>query len=119
MDLKKLQFWKKDKELDLSELDFDKQFPRESAPASDPERLASVGQQDFAFPQLPGEPQGPPQMTVRELPQQIPQGMQGMQNRDMELIAAKLDTIKAMLDSINTRLQNLEELGRQQRKQQW
>ncbi len=68
---------------------------------------AGVGlQDDFGMQQYPQQyPQ--PQFQPESV-----QSMQGFRNdRDMELISAKLDAIKAMLENLNQRVANLERIA--------
>lgn len=59
-------------------------------------------------------PQQMPRMPMRQSPvySQPPQ-MQAT-NKDFELLSAKLDTLKALLDNINQRLTNLEKIAREE-----
>ncbi len=61
---------------------------------------------------------GAPATRPGFIPQQAGGGMSG--NRDIELISSKLDTIKAMLNSVDQRLASVERsLGTEQKQKLW
>lgn len=118
----KLKFWKKKKEdFGLGELP--------PLPGGAGDEFGLPGNEDFgAFPgqrSYPREQQyaqpeiRPPQLTP-VTPQQYqsygvqPVPVQQNANRDLELVSAKLDSIRATLDSINQRLANLERVAYQE-----
>ncbi len=119
--LDKVKFWKKDED----DFDFDKlaqqeidkdPFLRENHPGNDalnPQPTTRFGkQQPSAFEQ--------PNQFDDIAPQ--PRSLRGANagSSDTELINSKLDTLKAMLSSIEQRLAHLEQsLGNQDRKRLW
>lgn len=61
-----------------------------------------------------------PDYSRIEAPKQISQPLQQFsQNTDLQLIVAKLDTIKAMLDMINQRLNSLEKNAEEKSRQKY
>ncbi len=132
--LDKLAFWKKKEEapvidlgmgsatgLDHGNLGFDQEYgqhqpyfptgiPVESAMAPD-QYARQYPQRQFQQPQAAQEPLTPtfrPPMGMQVPPQSQPQFSQ---DKESELIAAKLDAIKANLESINQRLANIERIA--------
>lgn len=95
----KLMFWKKKDELGLR-------------------NAAAPFNEDFGMqPQYGYPPPGQgfmPQPNFQQMPQM--ESFQSHQNfsanRDMELIAAKLDAIKAILENLNQRIANLERIAK-------
>ena len=84
--LNKILFWKKDEELDFDNI-AEKESSAEHYPSSqDPLEKPLFPQEDNLSPTRLPTP-----------------------NRDMELISSKLDTLKAMLASIEQRLNNIEQ----------
>jgi len=133
--LDKLAFWKKKEEFDLGELrpvpgeeklgipgiekpaipgeaPFEKELPPE--PGAFPEEPSAFPKptpppeipEEPTAPALGGPPGGPPTAPPRGY---MPPPTT---SRDVELLSAKLDTIKATLESINQRLANIERLAR-------
>ncbi|MEM3126519.1 MAG: hypothetical protein QW331_00415 [Candidatus Woesearchaeota archaeon] len=101
--LDKLMFWKKKDELpDIEGLS--------TSPSALPEE-ERFGR-GYEMPEHPvfGGSQ-PPSQQFREFQQQFPQ--QPARDRDMEIISAKLDAIKANVESISQRLERLERLAMQ------
>ncbi|MFH1181425.1 MAG: hypothetical protein V1702_00540 [Candidatus Woesearchaeota archaeon] len=115
----KLTFWKKKDDLALSNM------------GGLPGGMADISQMpgDDSFGAdiggMPGQPMGqyPPQQYSRQTyPQQQFQqpsfsgypSQQQYGNRELEVVSAKLDALKAYMDSINQRLANLERLAEQQ-----
>ncbi|MBI2664871.1 hypothetical protein HYX10_06050 [Candidatus Woesearchaeota archaeon] len=99
--LGKLKFWHKD-ELGLND---ELAMPKSDLPG------AEFG---LRAPEMP-RPQSEPRIDTFEgarpmYPQQFSQPSFGP-NRDLELVSAKLDAIRASLDSINQRLANLERIA--------
>lgn len=98
----KLMFWKKKDELGIP----------------NPNRDAGLQFNDFGQQPPQGFQQFPPQGYMPPPSFQQPQmdsfqNQQGYrQNKDMELISAKLDAIKAMLENLNQRVANLEKVAR-------
>lgn len=72
---------------------------------------------------------GMPQIPSMDEPSSVPPSMQPMQhqsyhqssadNKDLEIISAKLDTIRASLESINQRLAALEHIAKQSNDHNW
>ena len=118
--LGKLKFWHKGDDLGLGD---DLAIPKGNLPTDD------LGLQS---PGLPPRQSGQPEMQQPEpriesfegarqyAPQPQPQSSYGS-NRDLELVSAKLDAIKASLDSINQRLANLERAayGEEEQRRAW
>jgi hypothetical protein len=128
--LDKLAFWKKKDEFDLGDLgpmpgeEKDKGMP--SATPSPFEK--EMGTEPSGFPEepsthpspaagVPEEPSGPDfsappggPAPTHPAAAQMPSPASG--NRDIELISAKLDAIKAMLENINQRLATLERIAK-------
>lgn len=118
--LNKLMFWKKEDEFDFDEtaekeLDFPKEedefnldqqpseldegFPAEEHPSAPP----------FSEPQVPGRSRG--QRDSLSQPSSAyahREPVAGTRDRDLELIQSKLDTLKAILTSLDQRMANLE-----------
>lgn len=129
--LDKLAFWKKKDEFDLGDFgampgeEKDKGMPSAEPSPFDKE----MGTEPLGFPEEPGmhpsmaagvpeEPSGPdfsappggPATTMRHTAAQTPSPSTG--SRDIELISAKLDTIRAILENINNRLEALERIAK-------
>lgn len=112
-----IMFWKRKDELGLGdELALPKGLPGDD--------LSSEQQ---GFPKMPQmqEPRIESFENARMLQQPYPQ-QQAQQpyygyNKDLELIAAKLDSLRATLDNINQRIANLERVayGEDERKRGW
>lgn len=114
----KLMFWKKKDDLALDNL------------GGMPGGMADLGQVPSEDPYgtdggMPGQPMGqyaPQQYSRQPIPQQQFQqpsfsgypSQQQNGGRDLEVVSAKLDALKAYLDSINQRLANLERIAEQQ-----
>ena len=102
--LGKLQFWKRD-ELALGD---ELAMPKGNLPADE------LGMESPGLPKTPQmappEPAYPAEPRPYMQQQQQPQYNYG-QNRDLELVAAKLDALKATLENINQRLANIERLA--------
>ena len=114
--LDKVMFWKRD-ELGLKE---DLALPKGNLPTDELGLESSV-------PRTPQMPQPEPRIESFEgarpyAPAAPPPQPQFMgPNRDMELVSAKLDALKASLDSINQRLANLERVayGDEEQRKVW
>lgn len=111
--LGKLKFWKRD-ELGLGE---ELAMPKGNLPADE------LGLESPGLPKTPQMPQMQAPEAVQEprLMQQPQQPQYYGPNRDLELVAAKLDALKATLDNINQRLANLERVayGEEEHKKVW
>jgi len=110
--LGKLMFWKRD-ELGLgSEL----AMPKGNFPADE------LGMESPGLPRI--QPMQAAEPSFQEQPrpymQQQPQYYYGP-NRDLELVSAKLDALKATLDNISQRLANLERVayGEEEQRRGW
>jgi len=68
-----------------------------------------------AFPQPPPEPiSSPHQPTFAQAQHQAPQQMQHTSvEKDIQILNAKLDSLKAILDNINQRLANIERIAQE------
>ena len=105
----KLKFWKKSEELGLKD---ELGIPGGNLPAENPGFGGRISGMPPSQP-LPVQPDGM-QMPNRDpyaesqpyAPQQPP-----YPNRDMELVSAKLDALKATLENINQRLAGLERVA--------
>ena len=84
--LNKILFWRKEEEPDFDKI-AEKEFSSENMPSSSD----SLEKQIF-----------PPEDDL------APAHLAGTANRDLELINSKLDTLKAMLTSMEQRLNNIE-----------
>jgi hypothetical protein len=113
----KLAFWKKDD-------DFDSLGPDLGVvPVED---NLGLGEKSPFAPQQPdpmhefNTPAYPQQPVQPSIPQQQSIGTQQGSNQDLELISSKLDTLKALLTSLEQRMANLERVaGVEQKKQVW
>lgn len=112
--LDKVMFWKKEDEFnfdkiaekDMSHDPFSQQLPGEEHglsedPFGEPQSSPQLGmpQRTSGF-----SPQQQPRSVSSSAPNFAPEG----KDRDIELLNSKLDTIKAMLNSIDQRLSNME-----------
>lgn len=102
----KLQFWKKGDDLSLGN---ELAMPQSAFPQDE------LGLQSPGLPQTPQMPFSEQRMeNFREAPRAYPQPYQQQQpqyygaNRDLDLVVAKLDALRATLENINQRLANLE-----------
>src|SRR3989338_5731969 len=135
--LDKLKFWKKrepfEKGIDLGLPPPDAPFAQQPTPLSHPTPEISP------FPEMGSEQsqmyaQYPPYVPVSEqrqqfmqYPQQQPQQAQQLKQvqypsaveKDIEVVSAKLDSIRATLESINQRLLNIERIAYEHRKREW
>ena len=125
--LGKLKFWKKEDEFDFDELaskELEKSaFPAEGAGFDQPPAGFEPKDPFAAEEESPGMPQSTPPgarpQPWREVPQRAaPLPPAHFESKDMELINSKLDTLKAMLTSLEQRLENLERAGGVQKKEQ-
>ena len=121
--LNKLMFWKKDDEFDFDkaadkefggdilqdDLGLDRKPPglEEKSPFDEPTTEQPSGN-------LPSHLQQP-RSSFQTAQQQI--SGQSMNNKDLELISSKLDTLKAILTSMDQRISNLERSAGVERKQ--
>lgn len=98
----KLKFWRK-----KDDLDFDDLAEKEAkGNALDPHFSSGLGEKTL-FPEEPS--------SGLELQQKIPTPQ--LHDKDLELISSKLDTIKAMLASVEQRLTVLEQTNSTEKKQ--
>lgn len=115
----KLKFWKKEDEFDFDALaskEMAKDFPSmEQQPSTPP-----IGEKS-PFEELDRRSDPFASQPESIAPSLAPQSTQQPGNkRDMELMNSKLDTIKALLQSLDQRLANLEKgSGSQDRKRLW
>lgn len=114
--LEKFKFWKhKEPELpdNLPPIPGAPDLPAEMPPIGAPAPPAGI-------PAAPGIPAGPPmEPTPSPAFQQMEQMSGSAQEKDMQLIAAKLDVLKAQLDNITQRLDRLESLAQESGKVRW
>ena len=123
--LGKLMFWKKDDDL---RLDDDIGLPKSSSMPHNDLALDTQGlpkqselpPQDISMENFKNSPErslggfrDPPQRMMSQEPQPHSMFQQPAygQNKDMEIISAKLDSLKATLESINQRIANLERIA--------
>ena len=108
----KLKFWKKEDDFDFDSLtntgkdpfagdDLGLNKPQEAAPSMGMNEKSPFEQLDQHAAGMAGEPAPAP------MPQASP-SRGGGGGRDLELVNSKLDTIKALLNSIDQRVANLE-----------
>ena len=119
--LDKIMFWKKDEFSSLGLGDDD--FSMGAAPFKD-EPKAMPGE-------LTGRSEGPPTMGAEEPKFNVPKYEEVAaprrpeappmysHSKDMEIISAKLDSVRASLESINTRLASLERIARGEYEKRW
>ncbi len=119
----KLTFWKKDPLADLKlpdNIGQDQTFNGPTNPSGLQDELALQTPQEPRFDSFAGSPE-------RVMPARNPYQRQEYRqdtysgNRDVELVLAKLDALKATLDSINQRVANLERVayGDDDRRRGW
>ena len=110
----KLAFWKKDDDLNFDNL-ADKELNQGTAEGGMPvhDNLGLEEKSPFGDPPTelnqanePFSPQRSAEVPPQQPTQQLTSG-----NRDLELISSKLDTIKAILGSLDQRIANLEKLS--------
>jgi len=107
----KLKFWKKEDELDFETL-AEKEMGKKPSPDFGPEQNTGLEEKSL-FPEEP-EPAAPPfqsRMSGSAFASPSPA------NRDLELINSKLDTLKAMLGSLDQRIAHLEQNSALEKKQ--
>jgi hypothetical protein len=112
------QFWKRDEGEDLASLE--KELGLGSSDRLGLEMRSEPVEESFDKLNRPEQFGGPsPERSLYENQKQIQaQQMQQMtQNTDIQLISAKLDTIKAMLEAMNQRLITLEKHVEEKNKQ--
>ncbi len=106
----KLKFWKRDDDLSLGN---ELAMPKSAFPQDE------LGLQSPGLPQAPQMPLSEPRMESFQEPQRSsyshPYAQQQQQyygsNRDLDLVVAKLDALRATLENINQRLANLERVA--------
>jgi len=116
----KIKFWKKEDEFDFDKLagESSSSLPDESRPMQDD---LGLGESELSKePEMPGMPKTEPSASPFDQPkpepaqQQAPTGNvqdYSLPNRELELINSKLDTIKAILRSLDQRTANLEKVA--------
>ncbi|MBU1111164.1 MAG: hypothetical protein ABIG93_02085 [archaeon] len=114
----KLKFWKKEDEFDFDKLagEESSNMPDESRPMQDD---LGLGQSALSGePEMSGMPKNEPRTSPFDQPKpeqpQTPRGNvqdYSLPNRELELISSKLDTIKAILRSLDQRTANLEKVA--------
>ncbi len=128
----KLKFWKK--RTTPSEAGFDLGLPPPESPFAQPQpAFPGMEPQEFGQQQAQAfAAQYPPYVPVSEQPafpssakvsfpqQQAPLPYPSPVEKDIEVISAKLDSIRATLESINQRLQNIERIAySEQKRREW
>lgn len=111
--LDKLKFWKKDEEFTLDKAGIPELPPE---PGSPPQDVGAWGPQTPHPEPLAPLPPGPAGMPERRLPPMeasVHPAMTGPSaerdlHKDLELINAKLDALRATVDNINQRLERME-----------
>lgn len=119
----KLMFWKKDSDEGLENLG----LPKEEGVPTEELGLGSPGlpEQGAGLPS-----QEPPIGTFQDariMPQQPQQPMMQQQaayaqNKDLELISAKLDSLRAIMENMNQRISNIERIAygeEESRRKEW
>lgn len=120
----KLMFWKKEPELpDLDEPKLDEPFGDLEEPVGaglsprhEPAPDFSSGVPPGPQPGQPMRPFGSPASFPGQMPASpvsAPPGVMPVSSKDLELINAKLDNVKAMLENINHRLSDIEALAKE------
>ena len=97
----KILFWRKDD----SEIN---KFARQDI-SETPDFLGESYQEKSAFPE--------PGTQEFQAPEPFQPKSQGMSNKELELISSKLDTVKAMLTSLDQRMSNIEKSAGIEKKQ--
>jgi len=98
--LGKVMFWKRD-ELGLGdEIGLPKGKPADE-----------LGMEMQPLPRMPQMPMQEPRMEAFQQRQQYEPAYAYGQNKDLEIVSAKLDALKATLESINQRIANLERIA--------
>jgi len=99
-------FWKRDDDLGLGS---DLHLPDDPGPSN------SLAADTMGMPPAPQIPRPEPRIEsfegARPAPYQAPQQPYYGANKDLELVSAKLDALKATLDTMNQRLANLERVA--------
>jgi len=125
----KLAFWKKKDDFDFDEL-ANRELGR-SAPVQDnlglnrnPDALNEkpmFSEEEHPFSAQPSYPQFGQPSSPQNTPSQYSQPASNFSSRDLDLINSKLDTLKALLNSLDQRLANLERAnsGSQQKRDLW
>lgn len=103
--LDKLKFWKKEDEFDF---DFDKKVDQEMGKSPSGSADLGLGGEKSFFDHEESKPLSSPlEETGASFPGAAKMPASGS-NRDLELINSKLDTIKAILNSLDQRIASLE-----------
>ena len=127
--LNKLRFWKKKDEFNFPDLDneFNKGFEGMKDPTSGLGGTPDLGDgmnqnnQDLFVqgPQFRSEAMGSQQSRLQQ--RSLQGGYPGSipLQKDLELLSSKLDAIKALVDHINQRLENIERMQKQDQYKRW
>lgn len=125
--LNKLMFWKKEDEFDFNEtaekeLDFPKgedDFNLDQQPSELDEGFPAEEHPEphFSEPQVPGRSRGQKDFSQPSSAYAHREPVAGTRDRDLELIQSKLDTLKAILASIDQRIANLEKAAGVEKKE--
>jgi hypothetical protein len=117
----KLMFWKKQDDLDLGNINSQAGMPADMGQIpSDPfSTEMGIPQQQFGqYRQQMAQPQYSPQQPFSRM-DYAGQQQPSYGNKDLEVVSAKLDALKAYMDSINQRLANLERIAEGQSGRRW
>ena len=99
--LKKMLFWRRDDEADFDQL-ADKELQGQEHSLFQDNNNMPTGSEEHSLFDEPSPAERP------ALPGTRPAALPGSKERDLELISSKLDTIKAMLNSLDQRMAHLE-----------
>jgi hypothetical protein len=110
--IEKAQFWKKKKDdfgsLQESPLPGDSGMPRLG---DEPDKWKA--QEEFEL-----KPSAPPAFSSQPQTQQYDPG-HDMLSKNIEIISAKIDALRAAIESMNQRLANIERIADESRKKSW
>ncbi len=117
----KLKFWKKE-----DDFDFDTLADKEISPRGSTQSDVGLDQKSLGLDEKPFFPEeensfpsrGNPTLAQSTGPSPYKSSSSGMANRDLELISSKLDTVKALLNSLDQRMSNLERASTGEKKPQ-
>ena len=96
-------FLKRKKEEEFESLEKELGLPEEIGKVPEPEKLPEPPPTEPEKPEEPRFKEG--EFEVKEIPKQEP-----LPTKDLELISAKLDSIRLMIDNMNERIKHIERL---------
>ncbi|MBI2146197.1 hypothetical protein HYU22_02565 [Candidatus Woesearchaeota archaeon] len=108
--LKKMLFWRRDDEAEFDKL-AEKELQGGQERSLFPDNAPPTGSEEHSLFDEPSPAERP------ALPGTRPAALPGSKERDLELISSKLDTIKAMLNSLDQRMAHLERSGNTEKKE--